>query len=152
MAQAHSLSMTVTLHAEPARVFRALTNAKAIRQWSGQAGNVAARIGGKFEMFDGWVRGRVLAYQEGKALAYTWLPDDWSGGAKPSIVRFAFSRTKSGTRIVLKHSGFPDRQQKKEHQDGWTEHVFDPLKEYFASRPEHLPQRPMRRNGKSTIR
>ena len=129
-----SLSMTVTLKAKPAEVFQALTNAQAIRQWSGQAGKVEAKIGGRFGMFDGWVKGSVLAYQEGKVLAYTWLPEDWPVGTEPSIVRFSFSRTKYGTKIVLKHSGLPDARQKKEHHDGWIEHVFEPLKEYFQSR------------------
>ncbi len=134
MAQVRSLSMTVTLNAKPDEVFQALTNGKAIQQWSGQSGKVEAKVGGRFEMFDGWVKGLVLAHNKGKILAYTWLPEDWSEGAKASIVRFSFSRAKSGTKVVLKHSGFPDEQQKREHRDGWTEHVFNPLKEYFASR------------------
>ncbi len=134
MVQSRSLSMTVTLKASPAEVFEALTNAKVIRKWSGQAGIVGARVGGRFEMFDGWVKGNVLAFKKAKALAYTWLPDDWADGTKPSSVRFSFSRAQSGTKVVLRHSGFPDEQQKREHRDGWTEHVFQPLKEYFASR------------------
>ncbi len=134
MERPRSLSISVTIKASPAEVFDALTNTTAIRKWSGQAGTVGSTIGGKFEMFDGWVKGKVLAYARGKALSYTWLPDDWSEGAKPSVVRFSLSRAASGTKIVLKHSGFPDEQQKKEHRDGWTVHVFQPLKEYFVSR------------------
>jgi uncharacterized protein YndB with AHSA1/START domain len=133
MARSNSISMAVTLRAKPAEVFRALTDARTIRRWSGQSGKVEAAIGGKFEMFDGWVKGRVLAYNEGSSLAYTWLPDDWTEGTAPSTVRFSFSRTKNGTKVVLRHAGFPDEQQKREHHEGWTEHVFDPLKKYFAS-------------------
>lgn len=126
--------MTITLKAKPAEVFQALTDSKEIQEWSGQRGKVEAKIGGKFEMFDGWVKGKVLAYQKGKSLSYTWVPEDWAKETVASIVRYSFSQTKSGTKVVLRHSGFPDEQQKKEHHGGWTEHVFDPLKGFFESR------------------
>ena len=134
MAKPRAISMTVTLNAKPVDVFDALTDSKQILVWSGQRGRVERKIGGKFEMFDGWVKGSVLAYQQGKALSYTWLPDDWDAATKPSIVRYSFVRTKSGTKIVLHHSGFPDEQARKEHHGGWTEHVFEPLKGFFKSR------------------
>jgi len=134
MSKPRSISMVVTVKAGPLEVFQALTNSKSILEWSGQRGKVEAQIGGKFEMFDGWVKGKVLAYQKGKALSYTWHPDDWDEKAEPSIVRYAFTATKGGTKIVLKHSGFPNEQARKEHHGGWTDHVFEPLKGYFASR------------------
>ena len=126
--------MHVTLNAKPADVFKALTDPRRILQWSGQRGKVEAKIGGKFELFDGWVKGKVLAYQKGKTLSYTWHPDEWEKDVEPSIVRFLFFPTKSGTKIVLKHSGLPDEQARKEHHGGWTEHVIDPLKGFFESR------------------
>ncbi|HEY6951124.1 MAG TPA: SRPBCC domain-containing protein [Bacteroidota bacterium] len=125
--------MNVTLNASPSEVFDALTNAKSILEWSGQRGKVEPTIGGKFEMFDGWVRGKVLAYQKGKTLSYTWLPDDWDAASEPSIVRYSFSPAKSGTKVSLTHSGFPDKNAKLEHEEGWKEHVFEPLKGFFGS-------------------
>jgi glutathione S-transferase len=134
MAKPRPIVLRVTVKAAPVKVFQALTDPKKISEWSGQRGKVEATIGGKFEMFDGWVKGKVLAYQRGKTLSYTWHPDDWDRETEASIVRYAFTPTKSGTKIVLKHSGFPDEQARKEHHGGWTEHVFGPLKGYFASR------------------
>jgi len=126
--------MSVTVNAKPSEVFQALTDSRTIQQWSGQRGKVEAKIGGRFEMFDGWVKGKVLAYRKGKVLSYTWLPDDWDKETDPSIVRYVFHSATAGTRIVLKHSGFPDAQARKEYCEGWTEHVFKPLKEFFVSR------------------
>ena len=134
MSNPRAISMNVTINAKPSEVFQALTDSKHIVKWSGQKGKVEATIGGKFELFDGWVKGKVLAFQEGKALSYTWHPDDWDDDVEPSIVRFAFSRAKAGTKILLKHSGFPDEQARKEHQGGWKKHVFEPLKGFFESR------------------
>jgi glutathione S-transferase len=126
--------MSVSIKAKPSEVFHALTDSKTILQWSGQRGKAEAKIGGKFEMFDGWVKGKVLAFQKAKKLSYTWHPDDWDEKAEASIVRYTFSATKNGTKIILKHSGFPDLQSRKEHHGGWTKHVFEPLKGFFESR------------------
>jgi uncharacterized protein YndB with AHSA1/START domain len=127
------LKLFCSLKADPKRVFGALTDSKLISAWSGQKGKVEARVGGKFEMFDGWVKGKVLAYQEGKSLAYTWHTADWSEGEKPSVVSYTLKRAGAGTRVSLTHTGFPNVEQMKEHKAGWKEHVFDPLKEFFAS-------------------
>lgn len=125
--------MTVTVNAKPAEVFKALTDSRSILQWSGQRAKVEATIGGKFEMFDGWVKGKVLAYQAGKTLSYTWHTADWSKETESSIVKYKFSASGKKTKVVLKHTGFPDESARNEHHAGWTQHVFDPLKQFFES-------------------
>ncbi len=134
MPNTRPLAMSATVNASPSEVFKALTDSKSIRSWSGQKGKVEASIGGKFEMFDGWVKGKVLAYQKGKTFSCTWHTADWDNDVRPSIVRVTLSRAKSGTKISLKHSDLPNAQSRKEHQGGWTEFVFEPLKEFFGPR------------------
>jgi uncharacterized protein YndB with AHSA1/START domain len=129
-----SIEMHVTLKETPAAVFAALTESRIISKWSGQKGSVAPKVGGKFEMFDGWVSGKVLAFKPGVKLAYTWLPTDWPEHTEASTVKYEFETARGGTRITLTHTGFPNAQQMKEHEAGWTENVFDPLKEYFEAK------------------
>ena len=131
MAKSGSIKMAVILKAKPSEVFKALTNSRSILKWSGQRGKVEATIGGTFQMFDGWVKGKVLAYQNGKTLTYTWHPSDWSKETKSSIVTFKFTASGKNTKVLLTHNGFPDDATMKEHRAGWTEHVFDPLREFL---------------------
>ncbi len=130
-----SINITVTMPAKPSDVFAALTNAKLMSAWSEQKGKVEPKVGGRFEMFDGWVKGKVLEYKSGKALAYTWLPGDWDGKVE-STVKYTFAATKTGTKVTLTHEGFPDEKQRKDHYNGWFQFVFDPLKEYFEAQQE----------------
>jgi len=134
MATARPISMTASVNASPSEVFDALTDPRKIRKWSGQSGRVEATVGGKFEMFDGWVTGKVLSYHRGKTISYTWHAADWDNEVRPSIVKFSLSPSRTGTKISLKHSGLPDQKSRKEHKGGWTEFVFDPLKEFFGSK------------------
>lgn len=128
-----TFKLTFTVAAKPEDVFAALTEARQISQWSGQKGKVTAKVGGKFEMFDGWVRGTVLEYKPGKSLSYTWQPGDWPEDYRDSIVKYKLSAAKSGTKVALEHSGFPNETQKKSHKSGWKEFFFDPLKKHFSS-------------------
>lgn len=128
-----SFKLQIELPAPPTKVFDALTNARLISQWCGQQGKVDPKVGGKFEMFDGWVTGKVVEFKPWKALAYTWLPGDWPDGAEPSVVKYTFAATKKGTKLSLEHSHFPNETEKKNHKSGWTEYVFNPLKEFFTS-------------------
>jgi glutathione S-transferase len=134
MANARPISMNTSMSAAPSEVFDALTDSRKIRQWSGQRGKVEAKIGGTFEMFDGWVKGKVLSYHKGKTISYTWHAADWDKEVNPSIVRLTLLPSKTGTKVSLKHSGLPDEKSRKEHIGGWTEFVFDPLKEFFGSK------------------
>lgn len=128
-----SLKISVTLPADPDSVFRALTNAKAIQAWSGQSGKVSATIGGKFEYFDGWVTGRVLAYAPGKKLVHTWLPSDWPKDAQATIVQVDLARSDNGTKVTLRHKGFSSKRECEKHKQGWQEFVFGPIKDHFDS-------------------
>jgi uncharacterized protein YndB with AHSA1/START domain len=115
-------------------VFTALTNARQIAKWSGQNGKVQPTIGGKMELFDGWVKGIVLAYESGKRLSFTWKPSEWAKENKASIVTCHFKPTKTGTKLTLKHSGFPNDGERQSHKIGWTEFVFEPLNMYLTSK------------------
>lgn len=124
--------LAVTVAAKPDAVFTALTDAKAIAEWSGQKGRVASTVGGVFEMFDGWVKGKVMEYKPGKSLAYTWHTEDWTADTEDSVVRYTFSAVPAGTKVILEHSKFPNESEMKSHKSGWKEHVFDPLKQHFS--------------------
>ncbi len=125
------IKANVTLPGTPQEVFEALTESRIIKRWSGQRGKVEPKIGGKAEMFDGWVKGRVLEWNPPKLLSYTWKPQDWPEKSTESIVRYTFKKSAKGTIVALEHSGFPTDREAQSHKDGWHEFVFDPLKEYF---------------------
>jgi uncharacterized protein YndB with AHSA1/START domain len=128
-----SFKVTITIAAKPNEVFAALTESKLIAKWCGQKGKVSSKVGGAFEMFDGWVSGKVLEFRPGKSLIYTWRPSDWPEFEEESVVKYAFSASGKGTKIVLEHANFPNETEKKNTRSGWKEFVFDPLKTYFST-------------------
>jgi|SRR3990172_3556963 len=127
------ISITVELPAGPDEVFTAITDANVILKWSGEKGKVDLKIGGKVEMFGGWVKGKVVDYYPGRSLTYTWCPNDWPKEMRNSVVQFKLGPTRLGTKVTLRHSNFPSEQEKGNHKSGWKEYFFDPLRKYLAS-------------------
>ena len=130
----HTIRKTFTVPAGVRAAFALLTDARTIRAWSGDKAVVQPRIGGTFSMFGGWVTGTVLAYQPGKHLAYTWLPNDWKKGTTPSIVVYSFVRVGSKTRIRITHKQLPTKTAARDHLAGWQEHVVDPIKQHLQKK------------------
>lgn len=93
----------------PARVWRALTDSKALAGWL-MPNDFVPRVGHKFRFDVGPQRGwrgfvdcEVLEADEPRRLSYT-----WQGDAKqpPTVVTWTLEPIPGGTRLRLRHSGF----------------------------------------------
>jgi len=126
-----SFKTNYIVYAKPEEVFEALTDTGIIAAWGGGMA-VVGKVGEPFEMFDGWVKGEVSAYNPGKELAYTWKPDEWHKNTQASVVQIHFMKHAAGTELLLDHSNFPDEEEASKHGNGWIDYVFDPLNDYFT--------------------
>ena len=127
---AYDLALEFILSGKPKRVMQLLTDPKLIRKWSGGEAVVENMVGGKFEMFDGWVTGKVLKISENE-LGYTWTTTDWPDDAKPSEVHYLLKEDEAGTKVIVKHTGFPTEEEMKSHRSGWTDFFFDPMEDFI---------------------
>jgi len=127
---AFDLSLEFYLSGKPKRVMELLTDPVLIRKWSGGEAILENKVGGRFEMFDGWVKGEVLK-TGGNELAYTWKANDWPEEAKPSEVHYLLKEDEAGTKVILHHTGFPNAEEMNSHKSGWTDFFFDPLEDFI---------------------
>jgi uncharacterized protein YndB with AHSA1/START domain len=131
---AFDLSMEFTLSAKPKRVMELITDPALIRKWSGEEAVLENTPGGRFEMFGGWVTGNILKTSENE-LAYTWMPGDWPEKAEASEVHYLLQEDEAGTKVILKHTGFPDEEEMNSHRTGWSDFFFTPLEDYIMALP-----------------
>ena len=128
-----SISLSYLVYAPPEKVFDALTNEGIIGQWCDGGGKVEHDIDGEVELFDGWVKGKVVSFDKRKKkLSYTWKPAEWDKKTAPSLVEYELKSHAVGTEVLLEHSGFPSREEADKHLNGWTDYVFEPLNDYFT--------------------
>jgi uncharacterized protein YndB with AHSA1/START domain len=126
---AFDLSLEFILSGKPERIMQLLTDPILIRKWSGEDAVLEDKVGGRFEMFDGWVKGEVLKINSNE-LAYTWKPGDWAEETKASEVHYLLLENEAGTKVMIKHTGFPDEKEMERNRIEWTDFVFDPLEDY----------------------
>jgi len=128
------IRITRTFAAPPAVVFEALTDARQVARWSGGAARIGKRLGGRFEMFDGWATGRVVVFRPPSRFACTWRVDEWRPTWDNSLVEWRLARVPRGIRVVLIHSLLPTAKEARDHRRGWDAYVLGPLGEYLKGR------------------
>ena len=127
---AFDLSLEFILSGKPERVMQLLTDPALIRKWSGEDAILESKEGGRFEMFDGWVKGEVRKVGENE-LVYTWKPADWAEEVAASEVHYLLKADEAGTKVIIKHTGFPDEKERDSHKAGWTDFFFDPMEDFI---------------------
>lgn len=129
----YSLSLEFFVQAPPDEVMELLTNPEFIRDWSGAGAWIEKKPGGRFMMFDGWVKGTIIKIT-GNELSYTWKPSEWSEGTLPSEVHYKLEGVEHGTEVQVEHSRLPDEEEMENYKKGWEKYFFGPMGEYLANR------------------
>ena len=126
------LTLTREYQAPPESVWRAWTDAKALKQWWGQPGEPVAtaeldvRVGGRFRICFGGEDGNeheaVGVYTEvvrNRKLVFTWT---WprTTPERESLVTITFNAKGGGTEFVFRHEGFMNEKARDDHKGGWT--------------------------------
>jgi uncharacterized protein YndB with AHSA1/START domain len=127
MPDTRTIEQTLTVDAPPAEVFRALTDADALKRWWITDGTSEPRSGGRFhyewKMADAGrdhvQEGAYDAVVDGIVVAYPWA----AGDAGDTRVTFALAQDNGGTRVSLVHSGFATDPATDaihdQHEQGW---------------------------------
>ncbi|MBK8872619.1 MAG: SRPBCC domain-containing protein [Bacteroidetes bacterium] len=81
-----ALSMKYILYASPEKLFDALTKESLISEWCDGGGKMEPKVDGNFELFDGWVKGKVVVFDPKKKFFHT--PGNRENGTKKRPLRW----------------------------------------------------------------
>ena len=140
---AEAIHQEVSLQADPARVYSALTDAKQFEQVTQLSAAVKSGMvkapkpaeigrapGSPFSLFGGIISGRLLELVPNARIVQAWRAGDWAAGIY-SIARFELVKAATGTRLVFDHTGFPKGDGEHLAQ-GWRENYWEPLAKFLA--------------------
>lgn len=127
-----SLTIVRSFKAAPEKVWRALTQPKALKQWMAPTDEFTipvaesdVRVGGRYHIVmrspDGEEHDVSGAYREvapNRKLVYTWV---WkSAPERESLVTMELRPAGGGTELTLRHEQFFDEEARNKHQQGWN--------------------------------
>ena len=113
--------------ASPEEVYAALTNPLTIQLWSGEKAEMSTEPGSEFELFEGSIAGKNLAFEENKKIEQQWY---FGEQEEPSIVTIKLHPHKYGTSAELKHTNIPDEDY-EDIVEGWNEAYFGAVIEFY---------------------
>jgi uncharacterized protein YndB with AHSA1/START domain len=139
MPPAHGLTIARQFPDEPDTLFRAFTDAAALRQWWGpkdfriETIVFPARVGEDYRVTlsapDGsrWAHGgRFLEVDPPHRLVYTWQWTEGPLSRADTLVELTFERVAGGTLLTVRHSRFVSDSECGAHHSGWAD-TFDRL-------------------------
>lgn len=113
--------------AAPEEVYKALTNPDEIRFWTGEEALMSTEPGSEFELFEGSIAGKNLAFETNRKIEQEWY---FGEQEVPSLVTIKLHPHKKGTSIELQHSNIPEDAY-ADIVEGWDEAYFGNLLAYF---------------------
>ncbi len=111
-------------------VWRTLTNAALVEEWSGAPAEIRCEAGAPFCLLDGDVYGTNLTVEPPSRLVQAWFGGDWP---EASIAEFTLVAQGSQTHISLLHSRVP-QDAAREVDALWDGRFFGPLRELLVRR------------------
>ncbi len=127
-----SLTIVRKFKAAPEKVWRALTQPEALKQWMAPSeafkvplAEADPKVGGRYHIImhapDGEVHDVGGVYREivpNRKLVYTWA---WkSTPERESMVTFELRAAGGGTELTLRHEQFFDEEARNHHEQGWN--------------------------------
>jgi uncharacterized protein YndB with AHSA1/START domain len=147
LSEKPSLNLSRSYPVAPEKVWRAWTDAEAVKKWWGPGPEHAVslaeldvRVGGRFRIVFGGADGTAHectgVYREvvpNRRLVFTWC---WprTTPERVSLVTIEFKRVADGTELDFGHEQFFDEQARDSHRRGWTG-LLDKLDGYLGSLP-----------------
>ena len=128
-----SIKLSTVLPATPKQVYQAWLSGKEHSAFTGGKATVVAKVGGKHTAWDGYIEGKTLEMEPHKRIAQSWRTTEFPPGSPDSRLEVLLDEAKAGTKITLVHTNIPDGQSKS-YRQGWKDHYFEPMKQYFASK------------------
>lgn len=117
------LEISVHIEAHPDTVFSCFTDPDRYVLWMGTRAELEPEPGGAYRvlMRDGvQASGEFLEVDPPRRLVFTWgWSHDHAVAPGSTRVEVILVEERGGTRVVLRHHGLPDNDQRQHHLEGW---------------------------------
>jgi activator of HSP90 ATPase len=104
--------------------------------FTGGSAKIENKVNGAFSAWDGYITGRTTVIEPYSKIVQKWRTMEFQDDSQDSILEIQFEEiSDSETRIILHHQRIPNGQGNK-YKQGWREHYFEPMIEYYKGKQE----------------
>jgi activator of HSP90 ATPase len=126
-----TIRQSVTIKATPHEVFEVLIDSEKHSRLTGSNAKISRRVGGSFEVWDGYIEGTNIEIIADKKIVQNWRGEEecWPKDHY-SIVTFELEEVDGGTKLHFTQENMPQDCYDNFYQ-GWYDNYWDPLQEMF---------------------
>jgi activator of HSP90 ATPase len=124
--------ISALIPANPQEVYAAWLSSEGHSQMTGNPASASAEVGGEFEAWDGYIRGRNLELEYAKRIVQSWRTVEFNDDDPDSRLEITLEPIGEQTKLTLTHTGLPAHGG--QYEQGWVESYFEPMKAYFAGK------------------
>ena len=121
--------VSTLIPASEEEIYNAWLSSEGHTLMTGSPASVSAGVGGEFNAWDGYIRGRNLDLEYGKRIVQSWRTTEFSDDEDDSQIEVTLEPVGDQTKVTLRHTGLPPHGM--QYEQGWVEAYIEPMKEYF---------------------
>ncbi len=125
-----TIQQRVKFGVPPERLFDIYLDSKKHAAAVNSQASISRKVGSRFSVFGGMLRGRILALVPGRMIVQTWRGSDWKKAEADSILILTFSKAPGGGRVNLVHANVPDQRYARINR-GWHKYYWKPWRAYL---------------------
>lgn len=124
-----TIEIKVILKSSPPKIYKAWLNGSQHTQMTGGEATAGDKVGDEFTAWDGYIWGKNLDLKPNKEIIQSWRTSQFSEDDEDSKLQILLNSVGEGTELTLIHTNIPEGES--HYEQGWKEHYFEPMKEYF---------------------
>ncbi len=113
----------------PTELYNAWLNSDEHSKMTGGSATASDKVGDNFTAWDGYINGKNMELEPFKKIVQSWRTTEFPDNVEDSVLQIDLNETSNGTELTLTHSNIPEGNA--DYENGWVEHYFIPMKEYF---------------------
>jgi len=118
--------------ASPDKVYSAWLDSDEHSAMTGGFARITDHVGGNFEAWDGYIRGKNLELVKASRILQLWRTNEFEDSEEDSLLEILFESATEGTRITIRHTQLPNHGM--QYKQGWKDSYFSPMKAYFETK------------------
>lgn len=118
-----------TIKASAKEIYTTWLSSKGHSEMTGGVASISEKVGDHFSAWDGYIKGRNIELEPNKRIFQSWRTSQFEEHEKDSQIEILLNEANGQTELILIHTGVP--KSGEHYKEGWENHYFTPMKEYF---------------------
>lgn len=123
-------TVSTMLKASPKTIYDIWLDSEGHSKMTGGFAEITDQEGNSFSAWDGYISGKNLELEPGKRIVQSWRTTEFKEDEPDSQIEVLLEEKNDQTELTLIHTNVPEDGEP--YIQGWHDHYFEPMKEYFS--------------------